>query len=174
MDGEPARRRRATGRADPPTVFDYSKQGGFFRSVELCNGVGRVPQDAGRGDVPVVPRDARRARHARAAGRTPCGIALTGRVAATPSRARRRSRIARALGARGDGPVPVCKACKSECPSNVDVAKLKAEFLQAYYARRPRPLGHLLVKNVHRLSPLAAPVRRAGQLARRAGRSCAG
>ena len=36
------------------------------------------------------------------------------------------------------------------------MAKLKAEFLQAYYARRPRPLGHLLVKNVHRLSPLAA------------------
>ena len=29
-----------------------------------------------------------------------------------------------------------CKACKSECPSNVDVAKLKAEFLQAYYASR--------------------------------------
>ena len=26
-----------------------------------------------------------------------------------------------------------CKACKSECPSNVDVAKLKAEFLQRYY-----------------------------------------
>jgi Fe-S oxidoreductase len=24
-----------------------------------------------------------------------------------------------------------CKACKSECPANVDVAKLKAEFLQA-------------------------------------------
>ncbi len=26
-----------------------------------------------------------------------------------------------------------CKGCKSECPSNVDVAKLKAEFLQQYY-----------------------------------------
>jgi len=26
-----------------------------------------------------------------------------------------------------------CKACKSECPSNVDMAKLKAEFLQHYY-----------------------------------------
>ncbi len=26
-----------------------------------------------------------------------------------------------------------CKGCKSECPSNVDVAKLKAEFLQHYY-----------------------------------------
>ncbi|MDQ6608821.1 MAG: FAD-binding protein, partial [Bacteroidota bacterium] len=26
-----------------------------------------------------------------------------------------------------------CKGCKSECPSNVDMAKLKAEFLQQYY-----------------------------------------
>ncbi|HWR74401.1 MAG TPA: FAD-linked oxidase C-terminal domain-containing protein, partial [Bacteroidales bacterium] len=26
-----------------------------------------------------------------------------------------------------------CKACKSECPSNVDLAKFKAEFLQHYY-----------------------------------------
>ncbi len=26
-----------------------------------------------------------------------------------------------------------CKACKAECPSNVDLAKLKAEFLQHYY-----------------------------------------
>ena len=26
-----------------------------------------------------------------------------------------------------------CKGCKSECPSNVDVAKLKAEFMQHYY-----------------------------------------
>jgi Fe-S oxidoreductase len=36
------------------------------------------------------------------------------------------------------------------------LAKLKAEFLRAYYDRRARPLGHLLVKHVHRLSPLAA------------------
>lgn len=49
-----------------------------------------------------------------------------------------------------------CKACKTECPSSVDLAKLKAEWLQAYYERRMRPLGHLLVKNIHRLSPLAA------------------
>ena len=26
-----------------------------------------------------------------------------------------------------------CKSCKTECPSNVDMTKLKYEFLQAYY-----------------------------------------
>jgi len=33
-----------------------------------------------------------------------------------------------------------CKACKSECPTNVDLATYKAEFLSHYYEGRPRPL----------------------------------
>ncbi|HUX84682.1 MAG TPA: FAD-linked oxidase C-terminal domain-containing protein [Chitinophagaceae bacterium] len=33
-----------------------------------------------------------------------------------------------------------CKGCKSECPSNVDVAKLKMEFLQQYYDSNGTPL----------------------------------
>jgi FAD/FMN-containing dehydrogenase/Fe-S oxidoreductase len=32
-----------------------------------------------------------------------------------------------------------CKACKSECPVNVDMAKYKAEFLSHYYEGRRRP-----------------------------------
>jgi FAD/FMN-containing dehydrogenase/Fe-S oxidoreductase len=32
-----------------------------------------------------------------------------------------------------------CKACKSECPANVDVATYKAEFMSHYYERRVRP-----------------------------------
>jgi len=33
-----------------------------------------------------------------------------------------------------------CKACKTECPVNVDVATYKAEFLAHYYRRRHHPL----------------------------------
>ena len=33
-----------------------------------------------------------------------------------------------------------CKACKSECPTNVDIATYKAEFLSHYYEHRRRPL----------------------------------
>ncbi|HVN59442.1 MAG TPA: FAD-linked oxidase C-terminal domain-containing protein [Bacteroidales bacterium] len=33
-----------------------------------------------------------------------------------------------------------CKACKSECPSNVDMAAFKAEFLQHYYLSHPIPV----------------------------------
>jgi FAD/FMN-containing dehydrogenase/Fe-S oxidoreductase len=38
-----------------------------------------------------------------------------------------------------------CKGCKSECPSNVDVAKLKAEFLQQYYDANGVPFRSKLI-----------------------------
>ncbi len=34
-----------------------------------------------------------------------------------------------------------CKACKTECPTNVDVATYKAEFLSHYYEESPRALN---------------------------------
>lgn len=40
-----------------------------------------------------------------------------------------------------------CKACKSECPSNVDMAKLKAEFLQQYYDENGVPFRSKLIAN---------------------------
>lgn len=38
-----------------------------------------------------------------------------------------------------------CKGCKSECPSNVDMAKLKAEFLQHYYDANGVPLRSRMI-----------------------------
>jgi FAD/FMN-containing dehydrogenase/Fe-S oxidoreductase len=49
-----------------------------------------------------------------------------------------------------------CKGCKSECPSNVDVAKLKAEFLQHYYDANGVPLRTRLIGNFTNLNHLAA------------------
>jgi Fe-S oxidoreductase len=43
-----------------------------------------------------------------------------------------------------------CKGCKSECPSNVDVAKLKAEFLQQYYDANGVPFRSRLIANFNR------------------------
>ena len=44
-----------------------------------------------------------------------------------------------------------CKACKSECPSNVDVARLKAEFLQHYYDLHHVPFRAWLIAWLPRL-----------------------
>jgi Fe-S oxidoreductase len=49
-----------------------------------------------------------------------------------------------------------CKGCKSECPSNVDVAKLKAEFLQHYYDAHGVPWRTRLIANFTRSSALGA------------------
>jgi Fe-S oxidoreductase len=128
------------------TAFDYSSQGGFFRSIELCNGVGVCRKTQGGAMCPSyrATRDERDTTRARA---NALRISLDG--GDKPK-----------MGERWVADVMdlclSCKACKSECPSNVDMAKLKAEFLQAFYASRMRPLGHVLVKNIHRLSPLAA------------------
>ncbi len=51
-----------------------------------------------------------------------------------------------------------CKACKSECPSNVDMAKLKAEFLQQYYDANGVPLRSRMIANFSTFSRLGAIV----------------
>jgi FAD/FMN-containing dehydrogenase/Fe-S oxidoreductase len=140
---------------DPPTAFDYSNQGGFFASVELCNGVGACRKTHGGAMCPSyrVTRDERDTTRARA---NAVRVALTGDPASREPQAIANAGIGQRWVAEVMDLCLSCKACKAECPSNVDVAKLKAEFLHALYAGRPRPLGHLLVKNVHRLSPLGA------------------
>lgn len=49
-----------------------------------------------------------------------------------------------------------CKACKSECPSNVDMAKLKAEFLQHYYDANGIPFRSKLIASFNRSSLFAS------------------
>jgi FAD/FMN-containing dehydrogenase/Fe-S oxidoreductase len=51
-----------------------------------------------------------------------------------------------------------CKGCKSECPSNVDVAKLKAEFMQQYYDANGVPFRSWLIANYTKSSTLGAIV----------------
>ncbi len=48
-----------------------------------------------------------------------------------------------------------CKGCKSECPSSVDMAKLKAEFLYQYYKSNRIPLRTLLIANYSKLQSFA-------------------
>ena len=51
-----------------------------------------------------------------------------------------------------------CKGCKSECPSNVDVAKLKAEFLQQYHDANGVPFRSKLIANFSKGARLGATV----------------
>ncbi len=49
-----------------------------------------------------------------------------------------------------------CKACQSECPTQVDIAAYKAEFMHRHYANRRRPLAHFVFGNIGTLLPILA------------------
>jgi FAD/FMN-containing dehydrogenase/Fe-S oxidoreductase len=161
---------------DPPTVFDYSKQGGFFRSIELCNGAGVCRKTQGGAMCPsyratMDENDSTRGRaNALRMALSPVREGEKGSggegeknqdpVLSPPLPLSPAPPLATPLADRWLAPVMdlclSCKACKSECPSNVDLAKLKAEWQNAYYRRRPRPVSHLMLKNIDWLSPIAA------------------
>src|SRR5581483_2129328 len=138
--------------AEPETVFDYEKQGGFVRAVELCNGNGACRKLSGGTMCPSfrATRDEKDSTRARA---NALRLALS---ALQPLKEVRSRWVYDVLDL-----CLMCKACKSECPANVDMAKLKAEFLERYYEGRVRPLGQRLLARIHqlnRLGALAAPL----------------
>jgi Fe-S oxidoreductase len=133
----------------PETVFDYERQGGFVRAVEQCNGNGACRKLAGGTMCPSfrATRDEKDSTRARA---NALRLAM---ASPRPAKEVRSRWVYDVLDL-----CLMCKACKSECPANVDMAKLKAEFLEHYYEGRMRPLGQHLMANVHLLNRLGAPV----------------
>jgi Fe-S oxidoreductase len=138
--------------AQPATVFDYSPQEGFVRSIELCNGSGVCRKLQGGTMCPSfrATRDEKDSTRGRA---NVLRLALAGEQPLTALRSREVYDVLDLC--------LLCKACKAECPSNVDMAKLKAEFLHFYFAGRPRPLGQALMARIHwlnRWGAFAAPM----------------
>jgi FAD/FMN-containing dehydrogenase/Fe-S oxidoreductase len=131
-----------------PTVFDYSRQEGFVRSIELCNGSGVCRKLQGGTMCPSfrATRDEKDSTRGRA---NALRLALAGEEPLKELHSRWVHDVLDLC--------LMCKACKSECPSNVDMAKLKAEFLYQYYQGRPRPLGHRLLAGIHQLNRVGAP-----------------
>jgi len=124
-----------------PTTFDFSADGGLVRSAELCAGVGECRKTRGGRCAPLFRRHATNGT-APAAGPM-LETCLTGQ-----------------LGFEGMTDPALkevldlcleCKACKAECPTNVDMARLKAEFLHSInvpsvrrFATNLRPCRRLL------------------------------
>jgi len=123
------------------TIFDFSSSQGILRAAEQCNGSGDCRNTFITG-----------------AGMCPSYQALKDENATT----RARANILREFLTRSPKTNPFdhkaiydvmdlclsCKACKSECPSNVDIAKLKAEFLQHYYDANGIPFRSWMIANI--------------------------
>ncbi|TMQ24697.1 MAG: FAD-binding protein [Candidatus Rokuibacteriota bacterium] len=132
---------------EPPTLLDFSAQGGFAASVEMCNGVGVCRKTLEGTMCPsyMVTRDEEHSTRGRA---NALRAVLSGRLAP-----------AEFTGARLHEVMDLClecKGCKAECPSNVDMAKLKYEFLYHYYRANGLPLRNRLFGRIERLNRLGS------------------
>lgn len=106
------------------TMFDFSSQGGFAKAAELCNGSGlcRKTQSGTMCPSFMATGDEEHSTRGRA---NALRLVLSGAVPHKELTGRR-------LHETFDLCLQ-CKGCKAECPSNVDVAKLKSEFLHHYH-----------------------------------------
>ena len=124
---------------EPKTLLDFSAQGGFAAAVEMCNGVGVCRKKLEGTMCPsyMATRDEEHSTRGRA---NALRAVLSGKVPAEDFAGQRLYEVMDLC--------LECKGCKAECPSNVDMAKLKYEFLHHYYAvnglpRRNRLFGHI-------------------------------
>lgn len=135
------------------TIFDFSETDGILRAAEKCNGSGDC-------------------RKTKLIGGTMCPSFMATGEEKDCTRAR--ANILREfLGADGSDPWDhkeiyeilelclSCKGCKSECPSGVDIAKLKAEFLQHWHDKHGIPLRTLLIAyitTINRIGSIAPSI----------------
>ncbi len=132
------------------TVYNFDNQGGFLRLAEKCSGSG----DCRKTEI---------------SGGTMCPSYMATRSERDTTRAR--ANILRQYLTNEDTQFVSdtevkeildlclsCKACKSECPSSVDVAKMKGEFMQSYYDKHGVPFRSKLIGNFSKQMKLAAMV----------------
>jgi FAD/FMN-containing dehydrogenase/Fe-S oxidoreductase len=131
----------------PTTAFDFSAQGGFARATELCSGVGvcRKTETGTMCPSYMVTRDEEHTTRGRA---NALRLVLSGQFGADGLA---NDTLHEALDL-----CLQCKACKTECPSNVDLAKLKAEVLYQIAKSQRVPIGHVLLGNIFRLNPIGS------------------
>lgn len=131
------------------TIFSFDLDDGFVGAVEMCNGAG-------------VCR--------RLAEGVMCPSFQVTQEEADSTRGRANALRAAMMGELGpDGMTSrdlydvldlclSCKACASECPSAVDMAKLKAEFLHGYYQEHGTPLRSRIFGNIAKLNRIGQPI----------------
>jgi FAD/FMN-containing dehydrogenase/Fe-S oxidoreductase len=131
------------------TILNFSAAGGILRAAEQCNGSGDC-------------------RKSHLMGGTMCPSYMATRNEQDTTRAR--ANMLREVLTRSNKADPFdsdqigavmdlclsCKGCRSECPSNVDIARLKAEWLQHFYDARGVPLRSRIIGNFSRMMALAS------------------
>ena len=128
---------------NPKTFFDFSEFGGFAGAVEMCSGVGACRKKLAGNMCPSYMATLEESDSTRGRANV-LRLAISGRL--------------EEAGLGDDGVLGVldlcleCRACKSECPVGVDMARFKSEFLADYYSRQGTPLQARVLGNIDRFS----------------------
>jgi len=131
------------------TVFSFENDMGLIRAVERCNGSGDCRKTEITGGLMCPSYMA--SRNEKQTTRARANILREYLTHSTQKNPFNHREIYEVLDL-----CLSCKGCKSECPSNVDMAKLKAEFLQHYYDANGVPLRARLIANINNINALGA------------------
>ncbi|MDD9994834.1 MAG: 4Fe-4S dicluster domain-containing protein, partial [Dehalococcoidia bacterium] len=132
---------------DTPTAISFNREGGLAAAIEMCNGQGACRKPAGGTMCPsfMATRDEEHSTRGRA---NALRSAISGAIPVESITGERIGRVMDlCLG---------CKACKAECPSNVDMAKLKYEVAARCRSERGPTLRERAFGNIDRLGSLGS------------------
>ena len=129
-------------------ILDFGSQGGLGGAIEMCNGAGVCRKDGG---VMCPSFQATREEMHSTRGRANLLRAMISTGLPDNADAQLAAHVALDL-------CLECKGCKSECPSGVDMAKLKYDFLHNYYRNHRRPLRDYLFGYIDTVGKFAQPV----------------
>ncbi|MFL5226402.1 MAG: FAD-binding and (Fe-S)-binding domain-containing protein, partial [Microvirga sp.] len=132
------------------TALDWSEWGGFSGAVEMCNNNGTCRKLAGGTMCPSY-RATLDEQHLTRGRANSLRLAISGQLGPDAF-------TSHEMKATLDLCVS-CKGCRRECPTGVDMAKMKIEFLHHYYERHGRPAKEKLVAWLPRYAPYASRTR---------------
>ncbi len=142
---------RRASTADPfhaDTQFNWRKEGGFDQALELCNGAGVCRKLAESGGTMCPSYMATQNEKDSTRGRANLFRQLfVGKKQNAFASEELRDALDLCLS---------CKACKSECPANVDMARMKAEFMQGWHDKNGVSLSERFFGQAATLYPLAS------------------
>jgi FAD/FMN-containing dehydrogenase/Fe-S oxidoreductase len=128
---------------EPVTFFDFAEHGGMGRAVEMCSGLGACRKKLDGTMCPSYMATLEE-KHSTRGRANALRLAMAGRLEEA---------------ALTDEDVHdvldlclECRACRTECPVGVDVARFKSEFLAGYWQRRGVPWRARAIGHIHELS----------------------
>ena len=144
---------------DVNTTFQWRNQGGFAGAIELCNGAGVCRKLAQSGGTMCPSYHATRDEKDSTRGRANVFRQL---FSGEQKEAFQSEELKEALEY-----CLSCKACKSECPANVDMAKMKAEFTHGWHREKGFTMGEYFFGHPDKFYPLASLFARMANLVNR-------